>query len=133
MTCNTVPGFTTSAKTRPLVISKMESYLRDRAFTFYSKRLVEELRVFIWMHGKAQSQSGYNDDLVMSTSMGLFIRDTAARFSQIGRDLATASLMNIRKTGNEMYGGGAWISGGGNPYAIKDNYGNVEDTRWLLE
>ena len=127
----TVPGFTTSAKTRPLVISKMESYLRDKSFTFHSKRLLEELRVFIWMHGKGQAQNGYNDDLVLSLSMGLFIRDTASRFAQIGRDLASASLLNFRKTGDQMYGGGQWIPGG-NPYKIDDAHGNAEDIRWLL-
>ena len=129
----TVPGFTTSSKTRPLVISKMESYLRDKSFTFYSKRLIEELRVFVWLHGKSQAQNGYNDDLVMSMSIGLFIRDTAARFSQMGRDLASASLLNIKRTGHEMYGGGTWIANDGNPYIIKDSHGGIEDTRWLLE
>jgi len=99
----------------------MESYLRDKSFTFHSKRLIEELRVFIWMHGKGQAQNGYNDDLVLSLSMGLFIRDTASRFAQIGRDLASASLLNFRKTGDQQYGGGQWISGG-NPYKIDDAY-----------
>jgi hypothetical protein len=127
----TVPGFTTSAKTRPLVISKMESYLRDRSFTFHSKRLLEELRVFIWLHGKAQAQNGYNDDLTMSLAIGLFIRDTASRFSQMGADLASASLMNIKKTGGEMFGGGRWIKNG-DPYSVDDSMGNVEDVRWLF-
>jgi len=83
------------------------------------------------MHGKGQAQNGYNDDLVLSLSMGLFIRDTASRFAQIGRDLATASLLNFRKTGDQQYGGGQWIPGG-NPYKMDDVHGNAEDIRWLL-
>jgi hypothetical protein len=88
----TVPGFTTSAKTRPLVISKMESYIREKAFVFHSKRLLEELRVFIWMNGKAQSQNGYNDDLVMALGMGLFTRDTAMKLGI--RSVPTIKVIN---------------------------------------
>jgi len=42
-----VPGFTMSAKTRPLVVAKMMEYIRDRSVSIFSKRLVEEMRVFI--------------------------------------------------------------------------------------
>lgn len=34
------------------------------------------MRVFIWKNGKAQAQAGYNDDLVMSFGIGLYVRDT---------------------------------------------------------
>ena len=90
-----VPGFTTSAKTIPLVISKMESYIREGAFIFPSKRLLEELRVFIWHNGKAQAQSGYNDDLVMSAGIGLFLRDTALKYQASGMDITRASLTGM--------------------------------------
>jgi len=126
----TVPGFTMSAKTRPLVISKMESYIRDRHFTFRSKRLLEELRVFIWMHGKAQAQNGYNDDLVMSLGIGLFTRDTGVKFHQQGMDLTRASLGGISSTRNN--GGMSRLPNGvQNPYQIETQHG-VEDLTWML-
>ena len=129
----TVPGFTTSQKTRPLVVSKMESYLRDRHFVFRSKRLLEELRVFIWMHGKAQAQTGYNDDLVMALGIGLFTRDTGVKFRQQGMDLTRASLGGISSTGGGY--GGAGMSqlpnGAVNPYQMEGQHG-VEDLTWLL-
>jgi hypothetical protein len=127
----TVPGFTTSSKTRPLVISKMESYIRERSFIFHSKRLLEELRVFIWVHGKAQSQTGYNDDLVMSLGIGLFIRDTAAKFAVQGNDMIKAAINGITKTGYE----GIYPSlpgGFQNPYQINTGNGNIEDISWIL-
>ena len=129
----TVPGFTTSAKTRPLVVSKMESYLRDRHFTFRSKRLLEELRVFIWMHGKAQAQTGYNDDLVMALGIGLFTRDTGVKFRQQGMDLTRASLGGISSTGGNYSGAGMSIlpNGVANPYQMEAQHG-VEDLTWLL-
>ena len=39
-----IPGFTTSLKTRPLVVSKLFSYLHEKSVTIRSKRLLEELR-----------------------------------------------------------------------------------------
>ena len=128
----TVPGFTTSTKSRPLVISKMEAYIRDRHFIFRSKRLLEELRVFVWLNGKAQSQNGYNDDLVMSLGMGLFTRDTGLKFHQQGMDLARAAISGISSTKptlNQMTP--TMPNGTMNPYMIETQYGS-EDITWLL-
>jgi hypothetical protein len=126
----TVPGFTTSVKTRPLVISKMEAYIRDRHFTFRSKRLLEELRVFIWQNGKAQAQNGYNDDLVMALGIGLFTRDTGVKFHQQGIDMTRMALGGISKTG-----GSSNIpmlpNGVQNPYQMETPYG-TEDFTWIL-
>ncbi len=52
-----VPGFTTSVKTRPLVISKMVSYIHEKACVIQSKRTLEELRTFVWKNGKARTPS----------------------------------------------------------------------------
>jgi hypothetical protein len=127
----TVPGFTTSAKTRPLVISKMESYIREKVFTFHSKRLLEELRVFIWQHGKAQAQNGYNDDLVMALGMGLFTRDTAMKFYEQGVDLNRAMVSNITRTGYG-YTGPSMPGGQQNPFMVDNGHGQFEDITWVL-
>jgi hypothetical protein len=77
------PGFTTSNKTRPLVISKLESYIRNKEVIIHSNRLIEELNVFIWKSSgtsaKAEAMVGYNDDLVMAMGIALWIRDVALR------------------------------------------------------
>ncbi len=101
---NLVPGFTTSSKNRPLFIPKMGEYIRDKGVTVRSKRLLEEMRVFIWKNGKPQAHSGYNDDLVISFAIGLYVRDTALKLRQQGLDLTrqqlkTFSNINKRTTG----------------------------------
>lgn len=126
----TVPGFTNSTKTRPLVISKLESYIREKQFIFHSKRLLEELRMFIWHNGKAQAQSGYNDDLVMSLGFGLFIRDTGLKFHQQSIELSRAALGNISTTAKPIIQ--SMPNGLKNPYQIETMYG-VEDINWLLD
>jgi hypothetical protein len=127
----TVPGFTTSVKTRPLVISKLEAYIRDRQFVFHSKRLLEELRVFIWQHGKAQAQTGYNDDLVISLGIGLFARDTGVKLHQQSMDLTRASLGGISNTKTGINTMPLLPNGMPNPYRIETSYGS-EDITWLL-
>ena len=125
----TIPGFTMSSKTRPLVVSKMEAYIRDRHFTFHSKRLLEELRVFIWQNGKAQAQNGYNDDLVMSLGMGLFTRDTGIKFVQQGMDMTRKAIDGISST-TQGYRP-SLPNGQPNPYQI-DTPGGPEDITWLF-
>jgi hypothetical protein len=58
-----VPGFSTTLRTRPLIISRLEQYFRDKAVNIYSIRMLGELETFIWDKGKAQAMDGYNDDL----------------------------------------------------------------------
>jgi hypothetical protein len=86
-TSQMVPGFSTNSKSRPLVISKLDMYMRERAPIIYSKRLIEELFVFIWNGSRPEAQHGYNDDLVMAFSIALWIRDTALKLRQQGLDL----------------------------------------------
>ena len=125
----TVPGFTTSTKTRPLVISKMEAYIRERHFVFHSKRLLEELRVFIWQNGKAQAQNGYNDDLVMALGIGLFTRDTGVKFNQQSMDMTRRSIDLISSTANNYRP--SMPSGIQNPYIIDTPQG-PEDITWIF-
>jgi hypothetical protein len=132
---NLVPGFTNSQKTRPLVVSKLESYMRERACTIQSRRLLEELRTFIWKHGKAQATDGYNDDLVMSFGIGLFLRDTALKFSNTAMDLTRASLGGIGKVNYLPSNTGVYAPHSptyDNPWNMDDGKGNMENIGWLL-
>ena len=95
-----VPGFTMSARTRPLVIAKMMEYVREHSVLIFSKRLLDEMRVFIWKNGKAQAVVNYNDDLVMAFATGLYVRDTALRLRQQGMDLARAQLSSFNSLNN---------------------------------
>ena len=72
-----VPGFTMSMKTRPLVIAKFEEFVRNKLIKINSKRLANEVKTFVWHNGRAQGMRGYNDDLVIATSIGCWVRDTA--------------------------------------------------------
>ena len=90
-----VPGFTMSMKTRPLVIAKLEEFFREKAVYVQSHRLIDELFVFIYNGQKAEAMRGYNDDLVMSFAIGLWIRETALRLRAEGIELSKRTLSNV--------------------------------------
>jgi hypothetical protein len=92
------PGFTINTIIRPVMISKMQEYTREKMIAFYSTRLVNEFNVFMWLNGKPQAQNGYNDDLVMCVGMFLYVRDTALKLRQLGIELIRSSITNIHKT-----------------------------------
>ena len=77
-----VAGFTTSTKTRPLVVAKLEEFIRNKALITHSSRIYHELKTFIWHNGKPQAMRSYNDDLVMALSIGCWIRDTALQVNK---------------------------------------------------
>tara|TARA_R100000697_G_scaffold121640_1_gene149211 strand:- start:1356 stop:2690 length:1335 start_codon:yes stop_codon:yes gene_type:complete len=128
-----VPGFTMSMRTRPLVVAKMIEYIREKSVTIQSKRLLGEMRVFVWKNGKPQAQDRYNDDLLISCATALYVRDTALKLRQQGMDLARAQLSSfsnlnaknqviMKAVGNKKE----------NPYLLKTPSGE-EDITWLLK
>ena len=126
-----IAGFTMSSKTRPMVIGKFQEYIADRGVTIQSKRLIEEMKVFIWKNGRAEAQTGYNDDLVMAFGIAMYIRDTALKFRQRGIDMTKQALQNTIV--NRTAYGGAYGTGANaqNPYDMKVGNRN-ESIKWLL-
>lgn len=134
-----VPGFSTNIKTRPLVINTIDMYMREKAIEIYSKRTISEFDTFIWKNGKAIAMEGYNDDLVLSLGIGLWVRDTHMKLKQQGISLTRELLGNmdrnkidttpVFKQKQAQIGQQAWQLNVGNAgYGRK----NTEDIRWLL-
>ena len=95
---NMVAGFSTTMRTRPLIIAKLEEYFRNGEVKVRSNRLIDELFTFIYHNNRAEAMTGYNDDLVMSFAIGLWVRDTALRLRTEGIELVKKSLNNMLDT-----------------------------------
>ena len=80
-----VAGFTTSMKTRPLIVAKLEEFIRNKLIKVYSTRTVNEFKTFIWRNGRPQAMKSYNDDLIMALAIACWVRDTAIQAN--ARDL----------------------------------------------
>ena len=90
-----VAGFSTTSKTRPLIISKLEEFFREESVIVRSNRLIDELLTFVYINNRAQAMNGYNDDLVMSFAIGLWVRDTALRLRTQGVELTKKTLSKM--------------------------------------
>lgn len=126
------PGFSTTIKTRPLVVSKIEQFFREREVIIQSSRTLGEGWVFVWKGNKAEARDGYNDDLLMSLGIGLWVRDTALKLRQEGIELTKMTLNKFQV--NNSYDA---VYKPNNPNAIdpyKMNIGGSrpEDISWLL-
>tara|TARA_R100001377_G_scaffold65035_1_gene40464 strand:- start:427 stop:1413 length:987 start_codon:yes stop_codon:yes gene_type:complete len=129
---NKIPGFTTTMKSKPLIVAKMEEYTREKMVKIKSTRLIDELFVFIYKNSKTEALEGYNDDLVMSYSILLWIRDTAIRIqSERGEFQSTlvGAIGNLNGNSSVMTSNNVPKD---NPYKMKLNNGEEEDLSWLL-
>jgi hypothetical protein len=125
-----VAGFSTTVKTRPLIISALDTYMNDKDILIRSNRIIDELFTFIWNNGKAEAMKGYNDDLTMAMGIGLWVRNTALRLKQEGIDLTKSMLNSAQIT---QYTG--IISTGNlkkNPYEMELGSKGTENLHWLL-
>ena len=107
-----VPGFSTSMKTRPLIIAKLEEFVRNKLIRIYSSRTINEMKTFIWRNGRPQAMKGYHDDLIMALAIACWVRDTALQVN--ARDLnyqkafldaiyTVKTTMNTQVQGQEGY------------------------------
>lgn len=126
---NMKPGFIVSQRTRPLIIAKIDEYMREKSVIIKSIRTISELKTFIWKNGKAEALESYNDDLTFALGIGLWVRDTALRLRQEGIELTKATLdkstyitMPFSANPTQNY----------NPYEMPVHGELKEDIRWLL-
>ena len=131
-----VAGFSTTMKTKPLIIAKMEEYTREKLVKLHSNRLLDELFVYIYRNSKTEAMAGYNDDLVMSYAIALWIRDTALRIqkdkNQTQWMMMDSMLKNNGNKENLSAGFGKGTQGPEkNPYEMEVGK-DKEDLTWLL-
>ena len=130
---NSIIGFSTTPKTRPLIIAKLEEFVRNKLIKINSARLYNEMTTFIWNNGRAEAQRSYNDDLVMATAISCWVRDTALRLRQEGMEMTKLALGGIGS--NSSFGQGYSVDnqfGKQNPWQMK--VGNDDESlEWLLD
>ena len=95
-----VAGFTTSGKTRNLILTKLEEVIRNKQIKIYSSRFYDELKTFVWKSNKAQAMKGYNDDLVMSFAINMWLYDASAEYSKNSKLLNDEMLKAMKFTRN---------------------------------
>jgi hypothetical protein len=133
---NSVAGFTTSQKTRPVIIAKLEELIRNNALIINSERSYKELKTFVWKNGRAEAQRGYNDDLVMSLAIGCWIRSTVMQENLKDVNYKKASLNSMiftRTTMNTTIPGMIGYKKEQSSAKITEAKKNYENYGWIIK
>jgi len=128
---NAVPGFTTSAKTRPAAVARLEEDLRLHDFILHSKRTINELETFIFHNGKPEAQDNYNDDLIMSLAIGMYVRATTLKIHGNDREY-TEAMMNSWGYEQKPFNSIVRDDNKEDQYTMKLPDGSTESFRWLF-
>jgi len=129
---NTIMGFSMTSKTRPLVIAKLEEFIRNQLITIYSTRLYNEMKTFVWNHGKPQAMKKYNDDLIIACAIGCWVKDVAFTINQRELEYKKAFLNCMRKSDtmiNTSISGMEGFKGVDKQKQMKEH----EEYSWLLK
>ncbi len=126
---NMKPGFIVSSRTRPLIIAKIDEYMREKSIIIRSKRTLTEFETFIWKNGRAEALPNYNDDLVFALGIGLWVRDTALRLRQQGIELTK---LTLEKASTSTMPFSSNTQSQRNPYQLPIGGNQTEDIRWLF-
>jgi len=113
-------GMMINQKTREVVLNSMQEKLKMGKIHINSERSFRELATFIINeNGKLEADEGYNDDLVMSLSLGCYLMD----------DVIGGSPIAILTNEEEVEKEDKWNA------ILKSTYNEDydEDTRWVLD
>lgn len=140
-----VPGYTTSPRTRPLILAKLEEYIRLGKIVVRSERLLEELRKFIWKNGRPEASVGSNDDLVMGAAIGCMLHNSHFASSYMTEEVSKIMLSQIsyNTTDNSQIPGASknpdftksnsrTVLERHNPYDLTLPDGSIENIGWLI-
>lgn len=134
-------GFPTTVRTRQLIIDRLEEMLRTKSIILKDERTVDELLTFVDKGGKPQAMSGFNDDLIMSLAIGLYVGIAMSRQLTRGLELHKNLVGGIKKTdgglsSSSKQSSGAAVYSSGTNQGQKSWTMNVKGTdeslEWLL-
>ena len=131
---NAVAGFSTNAKTRPLIISRLEEEIRLKTLIFHSKRTYEEATTFIYQNGKAEALDGYHDDLIMSLAIGEQVRYNNINFFGYNSEYAKVMFDHMGKDDQifEAFSSSKQPNKAESYFQVQVANGKNEDIKWLL-
>ncbi len=134
-------GFSTQAQSRNQILTKLEQVIRNREIKTYSSRLYEEAKTFVWNGNKAQAHKGFNDDLIMSLAIGVWIYETSPVNSKTSYDINKAMLQGFGVNNSQDVPKNPYAGARSNPFVPisvenitgkGDKKSELSDFKWLL-
>ena len=110
-------GFTTTVKTRPIILGKLEAAVRNKKMACKSERLLGEFKTFIVDNEKPKAQKNCHDDLIMALAIGLNFLEFGQKKFDTGIEFAMLKAMSREsKDMNSLKNPGFGIQGRDVPY-----------------
>jgi len=107
-----IPGFNANGVRLPM-IANLEKTLRENTVKIRSRRLVSEMKTFIYKNGRPDHMDGYHDDLLMSLGMALWVLEYSFKNLEKANAQNKAILnswstggTNLKEINNASYDGG---------------------------
>lgn len=94
----TIPGFTMNQKNRPVILAKLEEYIRNRLINVHSVRFINETETFVYHNQRPEAMKGYNDDLIMALAIGVFLRDSSKAYLTSVSQWGNVAVMGISRS-----------------------------------
>jgi len=131
-----VAGFTTTMKTRPLIVAKLEEFIRNKLIKIYSSRTVNEFKTFIWRNGKPQAMKSYNDDLIIALAIACWVRDTAIQANSRDLNYQKAfidAIYTVKTTMNTQIKGQEGYKQGNATDIISETKSYWDQYKWIIK
>jgi hypothetical protein len=97
-------------------------------------RLANEIKTFVWHNGRPQAMRSYNDDLVIATAIGCWVRDTALVTNKRDVEYKKAMLSGISVStttlNTKIHG---QVGHRGQPTTFKGTDGRTHDMGWIIK
>ena len=94
------PGVKMGPSNRPLLLESMQHRLGNKSLKINSKRLVNELKTFIFSPQKKRAEAikGKHDDAIMAMCLALYVRDERVRGLPLGSEESSEVMSKILKS-----------------------------------
>lgn len=131
-----IPGWQTTSKTRPIIISTLQRYMREGEIIINSERLLNEFQTFIYTTSsknsnevKAQHAPGYHDDLIFAIGIALVMRDTEHQNQYWSSESILSMIESMRVETTQFNFNKTATKTNNNP---RTNSDEDDDLNWLL-
>jgi hypothetical protein len=85
---------------RPQIVGKLTQYIESNDLKIRSVRFISELETFVWVNGRPDHQSGFNDDIIFAAAVALWVLET--EFKELEKAKAqTENILAILASGGK--------------------------------
>lgn len=91
------PGFSTTPITRPNLLNKFIKDFENKVLKINSKRLLNELKDFVWKKGRYDHADGAHDDCILASAIAYYVFSTWGVILREGMEMTKQQILGFGK------------------------------------